>query len=213
MNTYEKSARTIAGILLDYQAVDISLDKPYTWASGIKSPIYCDNRLLIGIVEARKAIVNAFCDLIDEKMGNYDYLAGTATAGIPWAAFLAEKLNKPMVYVRSGAKEHGKGKQIEGKMPEGRKVVLVEDLISTGGSSMNAVSALENEGKVKVVSIVSIMNYRLRQALELFEKENRAVWSLTDIDIVLEPARKSGKVESIEQILDFQNDPDNWAKK
>ena len=131
-----EKAKEIAGILLDIGAVKVSINPPFTWTSGIKSPVYCDNRKLISHPSARKQIVESFVEMMREQNMKPEFLGGTATAAIPWAAFLAHELNLPMVYIRPEKKAHGAGRQVEGDLPSGKRVLIVEDLISTGGSSV-----------------------------------------------------------------------------
>jgi orotate phosphoribosyltransferase len=206
-------AKQIAQILLEAKAVKISVKPPFTWTSGIKAPIYCDNRLLIAFPEFRKTIVEGFKVLIAHHKLHFNYVGGTATAGIPWAAFLAYELHLPLIYIRPEPKGHGAGKQIEGFLPEKSKVLLVEDLISTGGSSLKAAQAIENEGKSEVVSIISIMNYRLQQAEQTFSKADYHVYSLTSFSVLAELAHQMGVIEDVGMVLDFQKDPEGWAAK
>ena len=140
------SARQVAEILLNVNAVKLNVKEPFTYTSGIVSPIYTDNRVLISYPEERKFIVDGYINLIKERGLKPEYIAGTATAGIPWAAFVAERLDLPMVYVRNKPKGHGAGKQIEGMLPEGKSVLIIEDLVSTGGSSLNSVQAKKDSG-------------------------------------------------------------------
>ena len=165
--------KKIAANLLSIGAVSLQPETPFTWASGIKSPIYCDNRLTLGYPEIRKNIATGLVQLIEEKFGTVDVIAGTATAGIPHAAWTSDLMNLPMVYVRSSAKGHGKGNQIEGPITAGQKVVVVEDLISTGGSVITCVEALR-EACCEVVGVVSIFTYNLPAAVEKFEEIGRA---------------------------------------
>ena len=201
---------TIAKKLLEKQAVKISLDPPFTWASGIKSPIYCDNRMLISFPDVREIIVDAFCEIVKEK--NPDYVAGTATAAIPWAAFVAQKLSLPMVYVRSEPKDHGAGKQIEGHLDQGKNVVLIEDLISTGGSSIKAAEALRNEGGAIVTEVLAIVTYEMEKSKNAFAENNLNLNYLTDFSHLLEEVKKQGYLseEQVKMVLGFSADPPNW---
>ena len=165
MNKKEQTAK----ILFDLKAVKINVKEPFTFSSGIKSPIYCDNRVILGYPEAREQIVQGFLDIIDTE--NTDVIAGVATAGISWAAFIAEKLGKPMAYVRSKPKGHGVGRQIEGAETAGKRVAVIEDLISTGGSSINAAEVLRNSG-ADSVEVKAIFSYNFKSAFENFEKIN-----------------------------------------
>src|SRR5690625_4652380 len=157
------SRESVAKALLDIGAVQVRPDEPFTWASGIISPIYCDNRQIIGNVEVRKEIVRDFADVIREIAPDAEVIAGTSTAGIPHAAFISEALDLPMSYVRGSKKKHGTGRLVEGADVKGRKVVLIEDLISTGGSSIEAAEILRDEG-AEVEAIVAIFSYQLEKA-------------------------------------------------
>ncbi|QBP41517.1 orotate phosphoribosyltransferase [Paenisporosarcina antarctica] len=177
----------IAAALLSIGAVEFRPKSPFTWTSGIKSPIYCDNRLTMSSPTVRKQIAEALATNIREFFPETNVVAGTATAGIPHAAWVSDVLNLPMVYVRSKAKEHGRGNQIEGKIEAGQKVIVVEDLISTGGSSIDAVHALEKQG-CEVLGVVCIFTYHLKRADELFEKAGIPYVSLTNFDALIEEA-------------------------
>ncbi len=187
--------RHIAEQLLDIGALIIrDKDHLFTWASGIRSPIYCDNRLTLSFPVVRDAIAEAFVDKMRE-LEPVDAIVGTATAGIAHAAYLSQKLDLPMAYVRSSAKDHGKGEQIEGIVLEGDKVVLIEDLISTGGSSLKAALALQAAG-AEVVSVLSIFTYGFTEAAKAFEEAGIPVWSITDYAEVLALAKERGGVSS-----------------
>lgn len=177
----------IAAALLSIGAVELRPNSPFTWTSGIKSPIYCDNRLTMSSPTVRKQIAEALATNIREFFPETNVVAGTATAGIPHAAWVSDVLNLPMVYVRSKAKEHGRGNQIEGKIEAGQKVIVVEDLISTGGSSIDAVHALEKQG-CEVLGVVCIFTYHLKRADELFEEAGIPYVSLTNFDALIEEA-------------------------
>lgn len=177
----------IAAALLSIGAVELRPKSPFTWTSGIKSPIYCDNRLTMSSPTVRKQIAEALATNIREFFPETNVVAGTATAGIPHAAWVSDVLNLPMVYVRSKAKEHGRGNQIEGKIEAGQKVIVVEDLISTGGSSIDAVHALEKQG-CEVLGVVCIFTYHLKRADELFEEAGIPYVSLTNFDALIEEA-------------------------
>ena len=177
----------IAAALLSMGAVEFRPKSPFTWTSGIKSPIYCDNRLTMSSPSVRKQIAEALATNIREFFPETNVVAGTATAGIPHAAWVSDVLNLPMVYVRSKAKEQGRGNQIEGKIESGQKVIVVEDLISTGGSSIDAVHALEKQG-CEVLGVVCIFTYHLKRADELFEEAGIPYVSLTNFDALIEEA-------------------------
>jgi orotate phosphoribosyltransferase len=192
--------RKIAQHLLDIGALIIrDKDNLFTWASGIRSPIYCDNRLTMSFPVVRDAIAEAFAEKVKD-LGDVDAIVGTATAGIAHAAYLSQKLDLPMAYVRSGAKDHGKGEQIEGIVIKGDRVVLVEDLISTGGSSLKAAKALQAAG-AEVVCVLSIFTYGFSEATEAFEREGIPVWSLTDYAEVLTLAQERGLVSDEDALL------------
>lgn len=202
--------KIVAEELLKAEAVKISLDPPFTWASGIKSPIYCDNRVLISFPEIRELIVSEFIVQIDHLKP--DVIAGTATAGIPWAAFVAYQMKLPMVYVRPEPKAHGAGKQIEGKLEPNKKVVLVEDLISTGGSSIKAATALRNEGQASVDHIVAIVTYEMQKAQENFSNAGIELKTLTDFSHILQAVKAEGYLQEnqVDLVLEFSKDPANW---
>lgn len=196
----------IAQILLDLNAVQIKTNPPFTWTSGIKSPIYCDNRLMISDVEGRRKVVAGFLKLIENL--DFDVLGGTATAGIPWAAFLAEELDLPMIYIRGGAKKHGKQNQIEGTLKAGQKVLIVEDLISTGKSSVAAAQAVREAGGV-VKDVAAIFTYELLKGIENFAQADLRFHTLTDFPTLIGITNLSE--EEKEKVLEFAKDPAKWA--
>lgn len=206
------NAENIAEILLATNAVKINTKKPFTYTSGLKSPIYTDNRVLISHPEERGVIVDEFIKLIHERGLKPDYIAGTATAGIPWAAFVVERLGLPMIYVRSKPKGHGAGKQIEGDLPEGKSVLIIEDLISTGGSALNSVNALRNEGKSSVHDVFAIFSYGLDKSEEAFLNASVALSTLTDIDVLIKVALQNNKIDDsdVTAIRRFKENPNNW---
>lgn len=179
--------RKIAESLLEIKAVSLRPDDPYTWASGIRSPIYCDNRLTLSYPGLRKEIARGLADIIEEEFPGVEMIMGTATAGIPHAALVAEKLNLPMGYVRASAKGHGKENSIEGVIREGARVVVVEDLISTGGSSLAVVQTLQEAGFI-VLGVVAIFTYNLDQARENFQREDIQLFTLTNYETLIEVA-------------------------
>lgn len=183
----------IAHALLSIGAVELRPNNPFTWASGIKSPIYCDNRLTMSSPVVRKQIAAALARSIEDAFPETEVVAGTATAGIPHAAWVSDVLNVPMVYVRSKAKEHGRGNQIEGKLSKGQKVVVIEDLISTGGSSIEAVKALREQG-CEVLGVVCIFTYHLKRADDMFEEQGIPYVSLTNFDALIEVATLEKKI-------------------
>ena len=198
------SKKGIAEILLNVGAVELNTKEPFIWASGIESPIYCDNRLTMSDPVGRKRIAEGLANLIRTDYPETTIIAGTATAGIPHAAWVADILGLPMVYVRSSAKGHGRSRQIEGKISSGDKAIIVEDLISTGGSSLNAAAALRSEG-IEVTGIVSIFTYELKSADVAFEAEKLTYKSLTDFGALIEASKENGTIndDSIRELLDW----------
>ncbi|MGE7913835.1 orotate phosphoribosyltransferase [Lysinibacillus xylanilyticus] len=184
----------IAHAMLKVGAVELNPTELFTWASGIKSPIYCDTRLTISDPVIRKQLANGLASLIKENFGATEIVAGTATAGIPHAAWVSDILELPMVYVRSKAKEHGRGNQIEGKYAAGQKVVVVEDIVSTGGSSITAVEALRAAG-CEVLGVVCVYTYNLPRAEQAFEEAGIKYVSLTNFDYLIEAANESGAIQ------------------
>ena len=207
--------KDVAKGLLSIKAVFFRPDEPFTWASGIKSPVYCDNRLTLTAPEVRTLIENSIADVIREEYPEADVIMGTATAGIAHAAIAAHILGLPMGYVRSGAKDHGRGNQIEGQLNKGDKVVIVEDLISTGGSVIDAATALRNAG-AEVLGIVSIFTYGMQKGLDRLAQENLKNISLTNFDVISEVAVDESYIrpEDRERLIAFRNNPsdERWIK-
>ena len=207
--------KDVAKGLLSIKAVFFRPDEPFTWASGIKSPVYCDNRLTLTAPEVRNLIENSIADVIREEYPEADVIMGTATAGIAHAAIAAHILGLPMGYVRSGAKDHGRGNQIEGQLNKGDKVVIVEDLISTGGSVIDAATALRNAG-AEVLGIVSIFTYGMQKGLDRLAQENLKNISLTNFDVISEVAVDENYIrpEDRERLIAFRNNPsdEGWIK-
>ncbi len=202
-------SRQVAEALLEIKAVSIvGEDQLFTWVSGIKSPVYCDNRMTISFPKVRDLIANGFADRIRAKYKDVEVIAGTATAGIPHAAWVAQILDLPMVYVRSNPKGHGKGKQIEGYLKPGSKVVLIEDLLSTGGSSMKACEALREEG-ADVLSVMAIFSYNFAQVDTIFNEKKIAFETLTDYKTLLPIAVEKNYVDesSKETLLKWSDNP------
>lgn len=191
-------SESIAKHLLAINAVVLSPDEPFTWASGIVSPVYCDNRLTLAYPEIRKDVVQSFVDLIHENYPEVELIAGTATAGIPHAALISEAMGLPMAYVRGSAKSHGKKKQIEGIVRPGQKVVVIEDLISTGGSVLTAAKALSDAG-ADVLGVAAIFTYQLPQAAENFAQAGVKCLTLTDFDTLIHLAVVQGIVTKDQQ--------------
>lgn len=207
--------KLIAKDLLKIKAVFLRPEEPFTWASGIKSPIYCDNRLTLSDVAVRTDVENGLAELIKEHYPEAEVLMGTSTAGIAHAAITAQILSLPMGYVRSGAKDHGRQNQIEGRLEKGQKTVVVEDLISTGGSVLEVVDVLRNAG-ADVLGIVSIFTYGMKKGLERLEGAKVKNVSLTDFDCVIEVAAQDGyiKPEDVARLKTFRDNPsdESWIK-
>jgi orotate phosphoribosyltransferase len=205
--------KLIAEKLLSIHAVALKPNEPFTWTSGIRSPIYCDNRLTLSYPEVRREIAQGLQTIILEKYPDAEVIAGTATAGIPHAAWVSELLNLPMCYVRSKAKGHGKGNQIEGKVEQGQKVVVVEDLISTGGSVITAVQALREAG-CEILGVVSIFTYGLEKGKDAFAHEEIKSESLTDFANLVEVAIEKGYISQNDQesLLSWSKAPAEWSK-
>ena len=205
--------KQIAKELLSIGAVFLRPEPPFTWASGIKSPIYCDNRLTLTAPDVRTMIENGLVQLIRANYPECEMLMGTSTAGIAHAAITATLLDLPMGYVRSGAKDHGRANRIEGRMDAGTKVVVVEDLISTGGSCIEVVEALREAG-AEVLGIVSIFTYGMRRGLERIAEANTVNYSLSNLDALVEVAAEEGYIaaEWKQRILNFRDNPsdESW---
>lgn len=208
-------ARHLASALLDIGAVSLQPDEPFTWSSGLVSPIYCDNRRTLGYPPVRRTIADGFTEVVHSQGLMPVTIAGTATAGIPHAAWLAERLDAPMVYVRSQAKGHGQGQRIEGgDLGRQDDVVIIEDLISTGGSALDAVSAVRETGAT-VRGVLAIFSYGLDRAAAAFEEANVPLSVLTNFHALLEVARTEGKLSDAGRVvLDaWRSDPEAWSRK
>ncbi|MGJ3204776.1 orotate phosphoribosyltransferase [Geobacillus thermoleovorans] len=203
----------IAAKLLQIGAVALQPNEPFTWSSGLKSPIYCDNRLTLAYPDVRRTIADGLAELIRTHFPEADLIAGTATAGIPHAAWVSERLELPMCYVRSQAKAHGKGKQIEGQAEPGQRVVVIEDLISTGGSSLAAVRALKEAG-CEVLGVAAIFTYGLEKAKQAFAEENLPAYTLTDYNTLIETAVRLGAVSEhdLATLRKWRENPEEWGK-
>ncbi len=208
--------QTIAKDLLSIKAVFFRPDEPFTWASGIKSPVYCDNRLTLTAPSVRDDVENGLATLIKENYPDVEVLMGTSTAGIAHAAITGHIMGLPMGYVRSGAKDHGRQNQIEGKLEKGQKVVVVEDLISTGGSCIEVVNVLREAG-AEVLGIVSIFTYGMQKGLDRLKEANVKNVSLTNFDVIAQTAAEEGyiKPEDVQKLIAFRNNPsdESWLKK
>ncbi len=207
--------RIIAEDLLKIQAVFLRPEDPFTWASGIKSPVYCDNRLTLTAPEVRNDVENGLAELVKTHFPEAEVLMGTSTAGIAHAAIVGHLLDMPMGYVRSGNKDHGRQNRIEGKLIPGQKVVVVEDLISTGGSVIEVVDALREAGAI-VLGVVSIFTYGMQKGLDRMAAADVINFSLTNFDTVCEVAADIGyiKKEDIERLIAFRNNPqdESWIR-
>lgn len=208
-----ETRKLIAADLLKIKAVFLSPEEPFTWASGIKSPVYCDNRLTLTAPEVRDDVENAIAEAVKKHYPDAEVLMGTSTAGIAHAAIAAHILHMPMGYVRSGSKDHGRRNRIEGRLEKGQKVVIIEDLISTGGSVIDVADALREAG-AEVLGIVSIFTYGMKKGIERLSAANLKNISLTDFDCIAEAAAEMGyiKPEDIKRLIAFRNDPsdESW---
>lgn len=205
--------RLIAKDLLDIKAVFLRPNEPFTWASGIKSPIYCDNRLTLSDVKVRRDVENALAELIRKNFPECEMVMGTATAGIAHAAIVGEILSLPMGYVRASAKDHGRTNQIEGKCDPGTKVVVVEDLISTAGSSLEVVKVLRDNG-IEVLGMVSIFTYGMKKGLDRMAEANVINYSASNLDVLASVAAETGYITEadVERLIKFRNNPsdESW---
>lgn len=205
----------IAEFLLSIGAVRLSPGEPYTWTSGMKAPIYCDNRMIYGHPEARDFVAQALVSRVKALHVPPDVIAGTATAAIGWAALVADRLRLPFVYVRAKAKEHGARKRIEGDLPPERHVVVIEDLISTGGSSMSTVEALHEEGRCTVSDVVAIFTYEFDSATAAAQEHSVQLHPLADITLLTKVALEQGRISPEEAALvgRFVEEPDRWLQR
>jgi len=205
------NAKKVARALLKVEAVRLNVAEPFIFVSGIKSPIYCDNRKVIGFPKERTDIIDTFIEALQDK--DFDIVAGTATAGIPWAAFIAEKMNKPMAYIRSKPKAHGAGKQIEGANVKGKKIIVIEDLISTGGSCIAALEAARKEG-AKEVEVMAIFSYEFKKAYDRFEEANCKWETLSDFSDLIELAVEENYLsyKDAKEASHWNKSPNTWKK-
>lgn len=208
-------ASHIAGLLLDIGAVKVKTNPPFTWTSGIKSPVYCDNRKLISYPRERGEIVTEFVEMVKKMPQQPEFIGGTATAAIPWAAFLAYEMDLPMIYIRPEKKEHGAGKQVEGDLPPGKRVLIVEDLISTGGSSVKAAQAVQQECKGIVTDVFAIVSWELEESKKQFMDGGIRLTTLTDFSHITMKAleRKAISQDEWNRIIEFKKDPRTWATR
>ena len=208
--------KKIAKDLLSIKAVFLSPEEPFTWASGIKSPIYCDNRLTLSSIPVRNDVEEGLAEIVRTKFPEAEVLMGTSTAGIAHAAITATILNLPMGYVRSGAKDHGRGNQIEGRLEKGQKVVVIEDLISTAGSCIEVVNILREAG-ADVLGVASIFTYGMKKGLDRLAEAKVTNYSLSNLDTLVEVAAEEGYIanEDKQRLIAFRNNPsdESWMKK
>ncbi len=208
--------KLIAKDLLSIKAVFFRPEEPFTWASGIKSPVYCDNRLTLTAPKVRNDVENGLVTLIKENYPDVEVIMGTSTAGIAHAAIVGHLMGMPMGYVRSGAKDHGRQNQIEGRLEKGQKVVVVEDLISTGGSVIEVVNVLRDAG-AEVLGVVSIFTYGMKKGLDRLNDAKVKNVSLTNFDVIAEVAAEENyvKKEDVERLIAFRNNPsdESWINK
>ena len=206
-------AAKVAEFLLKIQAVKLSPSQPFTWASGMKSPIYCDNRVILSYPDIRKEICKAFHELVKAEYPDANAVAGVATAGIAHGILLAEAMNVPFVYVRSSPKAHGLNNQVEGRIEPGQKYIVVEDLVSTGGSSLQAALALKAAG-TEIAGLVSIFQYGFPKALELFKDNGIRYSSLSNLESLLQKAGEISYIQPVEMdlVLAWKKDPQAWSE-
>ncbi len=213
MKKTDETALQVAKLLLEIKAVKLSPDEPFKWASGWNSPIYCDNRITLSYPKIRTYIRQQLSETIRQQLGVVDIIAGVATAGIPQAALVAEEMGLPLIYVRSSAKEHGMGNQIEGVIRPDATVVVIEDLISTGGSSMKAVEAIRDAG-MNVKAILSTFTYEFPQSAKLFKDNKVPLYSLSNYSMLLQVAKEENYIreEDLEKLNAWREKPELWMK-
>lgn len=204
-------SRELAKSLLDINAVILRPNTPFTWTSGWNSPIYCDNRLTLRYPEIRRKISRAFINIIEEKFPDVEVITGTATAGIPHAAWIAGSLDKPLAYVRAKAKAYGLGNQIEGGVDKGQSTIVIEDLVSTGGSAISVIDALQFIG-ADVRALLSIFTYGFDKSVQKFEDKDIPFYSLTDYTTLIDVALETGKIkdEDLKLLNAWRKNPDTW---
>jgi len=208
----KKVAEQTVNYLTQINAIKLNTKKPFTWTSGIKSPIYCDNRLILSFPDVRKFVADKMTDIVENKYGKDISIAGVATGAIAIGAMIAERLNLPYAYVRPEPKEHGLKNQIEGNIKNGSNVVVIEDLISTGKSSLNAINALKSEG-YNVMGMLSIFSYNFQFANKKFEDENISINSLSDYNSLVNLIQSEGTLDSneISRLKKWREDPKTWS--
>lgn len=207
------SPQEVANALTTIEAFKFSLYPPFTWTSGLKAPVYCDNRLLFSYPEHREKIIQGFEEIIQQNNLEFDVIGGTATAAIPWASFLALRLNKPLVYIRPKPKEFAAKKQVEGTMKQNSRILIVEDLISTGGSSLRSGEACVKEYNAQFVAVIAIMTYEMQKSAQEFAEKNIPLFTLCNLTTLLNIAieNQSIKPEEKEHILRWSKDPEHWT--
>ena len=203
----------IAEILLELEAVKLSTEPPFKWTSGILSPIYTDNRVLMSFPKQREIVIDAFIKLIKKNRIEFDGVAGTATAGIPWAAWITQKLDRPMIFVRKKSKEHGMQNLVEGVIEKGKNYLVVEDLVSTGGSSINTINGVRQQEGV-VTDCLSIFTYELESAKNNFELASVKLSELTNFTSLVNKAKQENHIseEQLNNILQWKDDPEIWGR-
>ena len=213
MNQQDRALK-VAEFLLHIEAIKLSPENPFTWASGLRSPIYCDNRKTLSYPQVRTFIRDAFIETIRENFADAEVIAGVATGGIAIGALIAEAMNLPFIYVRSEAKKHGLGNQIEGVLTANQRVVVIEDLISTGSSSLTAVDALR-EAKANVIGMVAIFTYGFNKAQEKFAQANCTLATLSNYDFLLQQASNAGSISSQQQatLAAWKSNPEAWSNQ
>lgn len=211
MNANDKTEQAVAGFLLQIKAIKLNVQQPFTWASGLKSPIYCDNRITLSYPLVRTYIKEQFVNMIKSRFGSADLIAGVATGGIAHGALVAQELGLPFAYVRSEKKSHGLTNQVEGRVEKNQSVIVIEDLVSTGGSSLNAVNALRAAG-VEVLGMCAIFTYGLQVAADNFEKEECLLYTLTNFESLVEKAVSQQYIDQseLESLMRWRQNPADW---
>jgi orotate phosphoribosyltransferase len=211
MNANDKTEQAVAGFLLQIKAIKLNVQQPFTWASGLKSPIYCDNRITLSYPLVRTYIKEQFVNMIKSRFGSADLIAGVATGGIAQGALIAQDLGLPFAYVRSEKKSHGLTNQVEGRVEKNQSVIVIEDLVSTGGSSLNAVNALRSTG-AEVLGMCAIFTYGLQVAADNFKNENCLLYTLTDFETLIEKAVSQQYIDQseLESLVRWQKNPGDW---
>ena len=210
---FMNEAQKIAKILLDIKAVNLRTNPPFTWNTGLMAPTYCDNRQILSYPRAREKVIKGFLKLIKAHKLKFDVIAGTATAGIPWAAFIAQKLKKPLVYVRAQPKDYALARQVEGTMPALSRVLVIEDLISTGRSSMATITACQKEYQAKIVAVVAIFSYEMDKATAVFQQSGVPLFTQCGLSTLINYAVATKYINEKQKtiISSWSADPENWV--